>query len=79
MIQLRSEVNSDYDSFVYGVAAGGADQAAGTAYDLDHTGWVGVTTYVDNAGNLRVKKETLVAMSGISTGNAPLYDGNPLA
>ena len=75
----RSEVNSDYDSFVYGVAAGGADSAAGTAYDLDHTGWVGVTTYVDNEGNLRVKKETLVAMSGITTGNAPLYDGNPLA
>jgi hypothetical protein len=29
-------------------------------------------------GTLRVKKETLVAMSGISTGNAPVY-GNPPA
>ena len=32
-----------------------------------------VTTYLDNLGNLRVKKETLVAMSGITTGNAPAY------
>ncbi len=38
-------------------------------------GWVGVTTYIDNRGALRVKKEVLVAMSGITTGNYPLYDG----
>ena len=74
----RSEVNNDYDSFVYGVAAGGVASASGTAYETG-AGWVGVTTYVDNEGNLRVKKEILVAMSGITTGNAPLYDGNPLA
>ena len=36
-------------------------------------GWVGVTTYNDNSGALRVKKEILVAMSGISTGNSPAY------
>ena len=30
-------------------------------------GWVGVTTYVDASNELRVKKETLVAMSGIDT------------
>ena len=30
-------------------------------------GWVGVTTYVDNHGNLRVKNECLVAASGIGT------------
>lgn len=75
----RSETNSDYDSAVYGVAAGGVDSASGTVYGLDHTGWVGVTTYVDNSGSLRVKKEVLVAMSGITTGNVPLYDANPLA
>jgi hypothetical protein len=40
----------------------------GTQYELTHGGWVGVTTYNDNEGNLRVKKETLVAMSGITTG-----------
>lgn len=74
----RSEVNSDYDSFVYGVAAEGAGAASTTgSYAVDHTGWVGVTTYMDNEGNLRVKKETLVAMSGITTGNAPVYDANP--
>ena len=37
------------------------------------SGWVGVTTYMDNHGNLRVKKEVMVMMSGITTGNLPLY------
>jgi hypothetical protein len=37
------------------------------------------STYIDSSGSLRVKKETLVAMSGITTGNTPIYDGNPLA
>ena len=58
------------DSFVYGVNSTGI--ATGTQYEVG-TGWVGVTTYNDNEGNLRVKKEILVAMSGISTGNAPAY------
>ena len=31
------------------------------------------TTYNDLNGNMRVKQEVLVAMSGISTGNAPLF------
>lgn len=60
-------------SLVYGVAEGGTDAAQTTVYALTHEGWVGVTTYVDSEGNLRVKKETLVAMSGITTGNAPTY------
>ena len=51
--------------------------AAGTQYETG-AGWVGVTTYIDTHGNLRVKKEILVAMSGITTGNTPLYDGDPL-
>jgi hypothetical protein len=50
--------------------------ATSTAFETG-AGWVGVTTYNDNAGNMRVKKEVLVAMSGIQTGNAPIYDGNP--
>ena len=58
------------DSFVYGVNSTGI--ATGTQYEVG-TGWVGVTTYNDNEGNLRVKKEILVAMSGITTGNAPAY------
>lgn len=39
------------------------------AYGVTHAGWVGVTTYVDNHGNFRVKTETLVAGSMI-TGDA---------
>jgi hypothetical protein len=61
------------DSFVYGVAEGGMTAATGTSYALTHEGWVGVTTYVDASGSLRVKSETLVAMSGITTGNAPVF------
>jgi len=61
------------DSFVYGVAEGGMTAATGTSYALTHEGWVGVTTYVDANGSLRVKSETLVAMSGITTGNAPVF------
>ena len=61
------------DSFVYGVAEGGTDSAQTTSYALTHGGWVGVTTYMDANGTLRVKSETLVAMSGITTGNAPVF------
>ena len=60
-----SEKNSDYDSIVYGTA--NADGVT-SAYHLTHEGWVGVTTYIDGSGELRVKKETLIAMSGITTG-----------
>jgi hypothetical protein len=60
-------------SSVYGVAEGGTTAAQTTSYALTHEGWVGVTTYIDSQGNLRVKTETLVAMSGITTGNTPLY------
>ena len=60
------------DSFVYGVAEGGTDAASGSKYESG-VGWVGVTTYVDGQGEYRVKKEILVAMSGITTGNDPVY------
>ena len=66
------EWEGGYDAFVYGVASGGVDAALGTQYETG-VGWVGVTTYNDNSGALRVKKEILVAMSGISTGNSPAY------
>jgi hypothetical protein len=49
-----------YDKQVYGISA--------NKTELTHQGWVGVTTYVDCQGNYRVKTETLVAMSGITTG-----------
>lgn len=60
-----------YTGKVYGVD--GTMQAArnttGSQYKAPHAGWVGVTTYVDCHGNLRVKSETFVAMSGITTNN----------
>ena len=64
----NTSVGGTADSFVYGVAAIGSSAASGTQYETG-VGWVGVTTYVDHAGNLRVKNEILVAMSGITTGN----------
>ena len=66
------------DKAIYGVAAGGLTNTAGSKYAPAHGGWVGVTTYLDQHGTLRVKKEVLVAMSGITTGNSPVYDSNPL-
>ena len=48
-------------------------KTSGSQYAVAHPGWVGVHTYVDMHGNLRVKSETLVAMSGISSLNPPTY------
>ena len=53
---------TDRDSVVYGIST-----TTGGSYHVPHQGWVGVTTYVDMHGNLRVKSEVLVAMSGITT------------
>ena len=72
-----SEINTNYEPHIYGVADAGIAAAQGTSYALTHQGWVGVTTYLDNTGALRVKTETLVAMSGITTGNLPIYDQDP--
>jgi len=59
------------DKIIYGVSD--ADTAIGgpAGYEKIDAGWVGITTYIDNHGNLRVKREVLVAMSGITTGNIP--------
>ena len=48
-----------------------ANAASGEARQFApaHAGWVGISTYVDMHGNLRVKTETLVAGSSI-TGDA---------
>ena len=53
---------TDRDSVVYGIST-----AISGSYHDPHQGWVGVTTYVDMHGTLRVKSEVLVAMSGITT------------
>ena len=36
-------------------------------YAPPHAGWVGIQTYIDTHGTLRVKTETLVAMSSIDS------------
>ena len=59
-----------YDSLVYGIstaASGQAQETSTSTYYNPGEGWVGITTYLDNGGNLRVKSEILVAMSGIAT------------
>ena len=64
------EWEGGYDAYVYGVNQSGI--ATGTQFETG-VGLVGVTTYNDNTGALRVKKEILVAMSGITTGNPDSY------
>ena len=54
------------DKLVYG--AGPDVPSREDKYHIAHAGWVGVTTYTDMHGNLRVKSEVLVANSGITTG-----------
>lgn len=49
-----------------------AVNATGSQYHSAHAGWVGIHTYIDMHGNYRVKSETLVAFSGITTGT-PSY------
>ena len=72
-----SEANeAGADEYVFGTAEAGVDAALGTVYETG-AGWVGIQTYNGVEGELRVKKEILVAMSGISTGNAPVYPANP--
>ena len=65
--------------YVYGVdkneialTAPGASGIA-TQYGGIHAGWVGIHTYTDMHGNLRIKSETLVAMSEITSGTNPTY------
>ena len=77
-VTFSESASGTEDKVVYGVAAEGVDATTTSKYAVDHGGWVGVTTYVDQHGELRVKKEVLVAMSGITTGNAPVYDADPL-
>ena len=62
-----------YDSQVYGIAVEDMMDVNSPSRTYG-TGWVGVTTYMDTGGNLRVKSEILVAIgnsgstAGITTG-----------
>jgi len=51
-----------------GLSTAEAGATNGTVWE-EGVGWVGVTTYMDTTNTLRVKKEILVAMSGVRTGN----------
>ncbi len=51
---------------IFGVDETEVGVARTTAYSVTHGGWVGITSYTDQHGNLRIKTETLVAMSSIS-------------
>ena len=61
---------------IFGVDNAEVGVARTTAYSVTHGGWVGITSYTDQDGVLRVKTETLVAMgkdkdnSGGITGDA---------
>jgi hypothetical protein len=58
------------DEIEVGVAAGTTVGDKAAAYAVAHGGWVGVTTYVDMHGRLRVKSETLVASGILTTSDA---------
>ena len=75
---FASEDVTGDETQVVGVSTVGVQHAQTTQFETG-AGWVGVTTYMDMHGSLRVKKDLLVAMSGITTGNTPIYNGNPLA
>ena len=58
-------INSTYEAITYGISEDEMQVKSTTSYDVSHAGWVGVTTYLDWEGNLRVKSEVLVAMSSV--------------
>ena len=64
------------DAYVYGISTAGSQEASGTQYETG-VGWVGVQTYVDNGGNLRVKKEILAELSGITTEDRAAFPAYP--
>ena len=47
---------------IFGVDETEVGVAVTTKYAVSHGGWVGIVTYTDMHGNLRVKSETLVAI-----------------
>ena len=55
---------------VFGVDSIEVGVAATTAYAVPHSGWVGIMTYIDTHGNLRVKSEVLVAGGILTTTDA---------
>ena len=76
-LQFR-RLGGGYDRLIYAIGNGVYDEAT-TSYRTENEGWVGVTTYMGVEGEMRVKKECLVAMSGITTGdNGIIYPTPPV-
>ena len=59
---------------VYGIDKDEVGVAATTAYAVGHSGWVGITTYIDMHGELRVKHEVLVAGGILTTADSAEED-----
>ena len=81
--RYRNEASAfESDSLVFGISNATAQNSDTTAAQAPSaqgqfktdSGWVGVTTYIDNHCNYRVKQEVLVAMSGITTGSIDYYN-----
>ena len=63
--------------YIGGISTNGADSSQGTKWEVAHGGWIGITSYHDAEGNIRVQSQTLVALSGIDTGNNPVLGPDP--
>jgi len=72
---LTPTTSTGLSNAVYGVDEyeAAANAATGSKYKVAHAGWVGIHTYIDQHGTLRVKSEVLVAMSGISSNIPATY------
>tara|TARA_X000000368_G_scaffold229892_1_gene181536 strand:+ start:298 stop:837 length:540 start_codon:yes stop_codon:yes gene_type:complete len=60
--QAKTSGGNTLTTDIFGLDAAEVGVAQSTAYEVAHQGWVGVQTYTDMHGNLRVKSETLVAI-----------------
>ena len=69
-IEFRRKTDG-YFRDVFGVDRIEVGVAATTKYAVAHSGWVGIMTYIDTHGNLRVKSEVLVAGGILTTSDAP--------
>jgi hypothetical protein len=58
---------------IYGVDIYETAANVATKYAVTHAGWVGIKTYMGSEGEMRVKTETLVAFSGISTNTGATF------
>jgi hypothetical protein len=58
---------------IYGVDIFETGAVAETQYAVTHAGWVGIKTYMGSEGEMRVKTETLVAMSEITGGTGATF------